>query len=145
MPEVLSAAGDESAAMARLHAGLDALCAQHATPRLVGTAGDSIEIPPSAFEALRVVVDAMARGQTITLVPVGKELTSQQAAELLLVSRPHLIKLLDRGEIPFHRVGHHRRIRVEDVLAYRGRRSDERERALAELARMSQDAGGYDA
>ena len=74
----------------------------------------------------------------------GQELTSQEAAGLLGVSRPHLIKLLDRGELPFHRVGTHRRIRIEDVLEYRERRRAERKAGLDELARLSEHLpGGY--
>lgn len=103
-----------------------------------------IGIPGSAFEALRLAVDAMSKGQTIVLAPQEEELTSQQAADLLRVSRPHLIKLLDEGQIPFHRVGTHRRVRLEDVLAYRRKRSEDRREKLDELTRLSEDfEGGY--
>ena len=113
-------------------------------PYLLGLDGERIELPDSAFEALRLVIEMLARGESITLVPHGKELTSQRAADMLRVSRPHLIKLLDRGELPFHRVGTHRRIRVEDVLAYRERRDSERKAALDELTRLSEELpGGY--
>lgn len=104
--------------------------------------GEMIGIPASAFEAL--VVDAMSKGQTIVLAPQEEELTSQQAADLLRVSRPHLIQLLDEGEIPFHRVGTHRHIRLEDILAYRRKRSEDRRAKLDELTRLSEDfEGGY--
>jgi excisionase family DNA binding protein len=111
---------------------------------LVGANGERTELPSSAVEALKLVVDALARGQSVTLVPQDKDLTSQEAADRLRVSRPHLIKLLDRGEIPFHRVGTHRRVRLEDVLAYRERRDAERAAALTELTRLSEELpGGY--
>jgi excisionase family DNA binding protein len=101
-------------------------------------------LPASAFAALKLVVDTMARGQAITLVPHGKELTTQEAADLLHMSRPHLIKLLDRGEIPFHRVGTHRRIGIQDVLAYQDRRAQTRKAELDELAHLSEELpGGY--
>src|ERR1700712_5225543 len=144
MYELFSPASDESDDIARLHEGIDALCAKHATPRLVGVDGTDVEIPPSIFDALKLAVDAMSRGATITLMPHGRELSSQEAADLMRVSRPHLIKLLDRGEMPFHRVGRHRRIRIEDVLAYLERRREERDLHLTELAQAAQDAGGYD-
>ena len=86
----------------------------------------------------------MADGRSITLVPHDKELTTQEAADILHVSRPHLIKLLDRGDLPFHRVGTHRRIRIEDVLTYRDRRDAERSAALDELTKLSEELpGGY--
>jgi excisionase family DNA binding protein len=111
---------------------------------LVGANGERTELPSSAVEALKLVVDALARGQSVTLVPQDKDLTSQEAADTLRVSRPHLIKLLDRGESPFHRVGTHRRVRLEDVLAYRERRDAERAAALTELTRLSEELpGGY--
>lgn len=111
---------------------------------VLGPGGDPIELPEPALKALRVVVDAMSRGQEITLIQHPRELTSQEAAGILHVSRPHLIKLLDRGELPFHRVGTHRRIKIEDVLAYRERRDGERRAALAELTRLSEELpGGY--
>jgi excisionase family DNA binding protein len=111
---------------------------------LAGPEGERVELPPSAVEALKVVIDALMRGQSVTLVSQDKELTSQEAADMLHVSRPHLIKLLDQGAMPFHRVGSHRRLRVEDVLAYRERRNAERKAALAELTRLSEELpGGY--
>jgi excisionase family DNA binding protein len=112
---------------------------------LVGPEGERIELPLSAVEALKVVVDALTRGQSVTLVSQDRELTSQAAADMLYMSRPHLIKLLDEGAIPFHRVGTHRRIRPEDVLAYRDRHDAERKAALDELARLSEELpGGYE-
>jgi excisionase family DNA binding protein len=111
---------------------------------LLGPDGERIELPPSAVEALKAVIDALMRGQSVTLISQDKELTSQGAADMLHVSRPHLIKLLDRGEIPFHLVGTHRRIRLEDVLAYQERRDAERDAALRELTRLSEGLpGGY--
>jgi excisionase family DNA binding protein len=113
-------------------------------PCVVSAGGVEIELPASALEGFRMVVDSMSRGQSITLIPQDKELTSQEAADVLLVSRPHLIKLLDDGEMPFRRVGTHRRLRIEDVLAYRDRRRAARDAALTELTRLSEELpGGY--
>ena len=111
---------------------------------LLGPDGERIELPDSALEALRVIIETMAQGRSIMLVPHDQELTSQEAADILHVSRPHLIKLLDLGELPFHLVGTHRRIKIEDVLTYRDRRDAERDAALRELTRLSEELpGGY--
>jgi excisionase family DNA binding protein len=104
----------------------------------------AVEVPASAFDALKFVVEAMAQGQTIVLMPRGRVLTTQQAADLLHMSRPHLIKLCDEGKLPFERVGSHRRLTIDDVLAFRDHRAEERREHLRELTRVSQEIeGGY--
>ena len=141
---VLRAASSEEDRFIELRDQIDALFGEAQKPCLLSPDGERIEIPESAFEALRIVIDAMADGRSITLVPHDKELTTQEAADILHVSRPHLIKLLDRGDLPFHRVGTHRRIRIEDVLTYRDRRDAERNAALDELTKLSEELpGGY--
>jgi excisionase family DNA binding protein len=112
--------------------------------RLVSPEGVEVEIPASAFAALQAIVRDMAQGLTITLIPHDKELTTKEAADILNVSRPFLVKLLDRGEIPYHRVGTHRRLNVEDVLAYRELRAKRRREKLRELTELSEQLeGGY--
>ena len=140
MPETVIRA--EPAELDRISALRDQIDAMLQGPHkayLIGPERERIELPLSAVEALKVVVDALTRGQSVTLVSQDKELTSQAAADMLHLSRPYLIKLLDQGAITFHRVGTHRRIRLEDVLAYRDRRDDERKAALDELARLSEE------
>jgi excisionase family DNA binding protein len=123
---------------------IDDIFREHGTARLVGPEGETMEIPASAFHALKLIVQSMARGQTMTLVPHGKELTTQEAADLLHVSRPHLIKLLDDGTIPHYKVGTHRRVRIEDILKYREHRACTRREKLDELTRLSEELpGGY--
>lgn len=140
----LHAAPEELADLRLLRTRLDELDAAQAPAALVGPDGERVSLPASAFAALRAVVDGMARGETLTLIPQGTELTTQQAADLLHLSRPYLVRLLDAGEIPHHRVGTHRRVRVEDVLAYRERRDGRRRDALRELTRLSEELpGGY--
>jgi excisionase family DNA binding protein len=81
---------------------------------------------------------------TVTLIPHDKELTTKEAADILNVSRPFLVKLLDRRDIPYHRVGTHRRLNVEDVLAYRDLRAARRREKLRELTELSEQLkGGY--
>ncbi len=102
---------------------------------------DSIKIPVSALKHLNTIMNLMAQGKAITVNPVDAEITTQEAADLLLVSRPYLVKLLENGKIPFHMVGSHRRIRLEDLLAYKKQMEKEREEALTELTRISQELG----
>jgi excisionase family DNA binding protein len=123
---------------------LDELFSHHQTAELVGPRGERTEIPASVFHALQLVVRGMAQGQTMTLVPHGHELTTQEAADLLHISRPHLYKLLEAGLLPYHYVGTHRRIKIEDVLAYQEERAERRRENLAELTRQAQELGGYD-
>jgi excisionase family DNA binding protein len=103
-----------------------------------------VEMPASAFDALKFVVEAMAHGQTIVLMPRGRVLTTQEAADLLHVSRPHVVKLCDEGVLGYEKVGSHRRLTIDDVLAYREARARERREHLRELTRVSQEIeGGY--
>ncbi|MCS4275229.1 excisionase family DNA binding protein [Mycetocola sp. BIGb0189] len=97
---------------------------------------DQVELPAEIYHVLVQVVDAMRRGLSVTVSPRGKTLTTQQTADLLGVSRPTVIKLLDEGRIPFERVGTHRRVTLTNVLEYRKRR---REEQYATLARLSTD------
>jgi excisionase family DNA binding protein len=86
----------------------------------------------------------MARGDSITVVPVGREVTTQQAADLLNVSRQYLVRLLEEKRIPFRRTGKHRRLRIEDVISFKEKRDKDRRAGLRELSRMTEEVGGYD-
>ena len=103
--------------------------------------GHQLEIPNSIYKVLVAAVGAMAQGNAVSIVPVHHELTTQQAAGLLGVSRPHLVKLVDAGEIPHHKTGSHRRIYFEDLMRYRGLRDAQRSEALRELTRKSAEYG----
>jgi excisionase family DNA binding protein len=94
---------------------------------------------------LERVVEVLARGDAITVVPVGKEVTTQQAADLLNVSRQYVVRLLDEGRIPFRKTGKHRRLRVEDVVAFKEKRDKDRRAGLRELSQLTQEFGGSDA
>ena len=98
-----------------------------------------IVIPSSAFRLLTDVLSQMALGNAVTLMPVHAELTTQQAADILNVSRPFLIGLIDDGKIPCRKVGTHRRIRFDDLMVYRQKIDQQRMQALEELAREAQE------
>ena len=117
---------------------------QRGACKLVGPSGETISIPESLFYVLERVAEVMARGDSITIVPIGQELTTQQAADLLNVSRQYLVRLLDDERIPFTKTGKHRRLRVEDVLKFKELRDRKRKAQLDELTRMSEEFGGYD-
>lgn len=108
-----------------------------------GKAAELVPVPPAAVELLVRILSEMAAGNSITLIPMHAELTTREAAAILNVSRPFLISLLENGTIPHRKVGTHRRIRAEDLLAFKRRSETERERAMDELATLSQEMGGY--
>jgi len=113
--------------------------------RLVGPKGESIPLPESVFYVLERVAEVLARGDSVTIVPVGREVTTQQAADLLNVSRQYLVRLLDEGRVPYRKVGKHRRLRVADVLTFRETRARDRRAGLRELSRLTGELGGYEA
>lgn len=111
--------------------------------RMVGPHGESVAIPHAVFALIGRMAELLAKGEAVTVVSINRELTTQQAADILNVSRQYLVRLLDSREIPFTRTGKHRRLRVIDVLAYKERRDLKRRAALDELTRLSQETGGY--
>ncbi len=119
----------------------------HRPARLVAADGNEIEIPAPIYTVLNQIVPLMAAGAAIQLVPIHQELTTQQAADLLNVSRPFLINLLNEGHIPYHRLGGdrtHRRVRFTDVMDYKKRRSEKRRAAFAEMVALGEEFGEYD-
>ena len=112
--------------------------------KLVTPQGSEIRLPYSILKALMEVVHEMARGNAVRVMPIHAELTTQQAAELLNVSRPFLVSLLEQGEIKYRKVGTHRRILLEDLIVYKDRRDRERLSALDELAKEDQRLGLYE-
>jgi excisionase family DNA binding protein len=113
-------------------------------PTLVGPDGEKIPLPPEVYEALRHVVQVMAQGKAVTVAPHNLLLTTQEAADLLGISRPTVIRVLERGDIPFTRPNRHRRVRLIDVLDYQQRASTSRQAALRTMTEISEDLGLYD-
>src|SRR5258708_7434031 len=103
-----------------------------------------LELPAGAVALLMDILEAMAAGRGVTLVPENAELTTVQAAGILNVSRPFLINLLEDNVLPHRKVGKHRRVRMEDVMAYKAKIDREREAVLDQIAREAQEQGmGY--
>lgn len=104
----------------------------------------TVELPREVLAVLVEVLGQIANGNGVRVVPVHAELTTQQAADILNVSRPHLVKLVESGAMPFHMVGTHRRIRLGDLLEYKARFEAEQDAHLAELTAEAQALGlGY--
>ena len=101
-------------------------------------------MPIGIFELILELLNQAAQGHSVTIIPSNKEFTTQEAADLLNVSRPFVIKLLEDGKIPFHKVGAHRRIKARDLMTYRRESEKESLEAFQELAKLSQKMGlGY--
>ena len=101
----------------------------------------TLKIPASAARLLVQILDEMSRGNAVKIVPVHAELTTQEAADLLNVSRPTLIQMLEAGKIPFRKVGTHRRVRMEQLMNYKRQLEADRRAALAELVAYDQEIG----
>jgi len=98
----------------------------------------SLQLPAKLFGILQTILDLMAKGKAFSLIPANTELTTQEAADMLNVSRPHIVKLLKEGVIPYKEVGTHRRILLEDLVVYSKDLKQKRKEALEELARLGQ-------
>jgi excisionase family DNA binding protein len=112
--------------------------------RLMTGSGEAVTLPDELRRVLTAVVSSMQHGQAVTLGPLAMRLTTQQAADLLGVSRPTLIKLLQDGRIPYETPNRHRRIRLVDLLAFQAARRTERRSSLGEMAREAQDLELYE-
>lgn len=102
-----------------------------------------VELPTSALTLLMSILGELAVGNAVQVVPVHAELTTQEAANILNVSRPHMVKLLEDGKLPFHKTGRHRRVLFADLMDYKHQRDNESSRAMQALADHSQELGLY--
>ena len=98
-----------------------------------------VELPTSALRLLVDILSELAEGNAVKVMPVHAELTTQQAADMLAVSRPHLVKLLENGELPFHKAGKHRRIRLTALMAFKAERDRASAEAMEALADQAQE------
>jgi excisionase family DNA binding protein len=112
--------------------------------RLVGPGDRTMILPGALYEVLLEAARQLAQGNAVSIIPVARELTTQEAAAILNVSRPHVVSLLETGKIPFHKVGTHRRIQLRDLLAFKQVRDRERRAALQAMVDEAQDEGIYE-
>ena len=113
-------------------------------PQLTSPDGPPIEVPETLYKILVDVVEQLLAGRAVAVLPQSLELTTTQAADMLQVSRPFLTELLKSNEIPFHTVGTHRRVKLEDVVRYAHAREAQREQALGAMIQEADEAGLYD-
>lgn len=110
----------------------------------VQVGGETLRLPKSVGDLLYHLLTEMGRGNAVTIFPVHAELTTQEAADYLSVSRPYLIRLLEEGRLKFSMVGTHRRVKLSDLTEYRRKAEEERRRVMEELAAQAQELGmGY--
>jgi excisionase family DNA binding protein len=133
----------EESELARTSSRLLAACIGHGkTARLRVIDGDGvIEVPVAALRMLVDILTNMAAGNAMSLVPIHAELTTQQTADFLNVSRPYVVGLLERGELAHHKVGTHRRVRFSDLMAYKQAQLAKSKARLGELAKLDQELG----
>jgi excisionase family DNA binding protein len=138
--EVSALAADASR---RLFRAIGASQKETCVVRFENAPDEPVVLPAAAVRLLGALLTELAKGNAVTLMPLHAELTSQEAADLLNVSRPFLVSLLESGQLPHHKVGTHRRVRFADLLTYKRRRDAESEAAMSELAALSQDMKLY--
>ncbi len=145
----VTAAPGERAEVEELLRALDDLLRSRAggpvRGEFVGRRGRHAPVPGSVVHVLERIAQAMARGDAVAVVPLGRDLTTQQAADLLNVSRQYLVRLVDEGRIPAGKTGKHRRLRLADVLTFKEKRDKARKASLRALTRATEAAGGYEA
>lgn len=111
---------------------------------VVGAKGRKVQLPRPVVGLLDEILKNLQAGKAVSIVPEHQELTTQRAANMLGVSRPFMVRLLEEDELPFHMVGSHRRVYLKDVLAYKATRDKERHSSIVRMARMEKKAGTYD-
>ena len=105
---------------------------------------EKIKIPLSALKLLGDILKAMGQGKLISIVPVATEMTTQAAAEFLGCSRPHLVKLLEEGKIPFTKVGKHRRIKFDDIIQFKNKMKEQQKQNIIDIMNFDEEKGLYD-
>lgn len=127
-----------------LEESLKSLSKKDTTEIEIEETAQKIIVPTMALQLLSRILKDLGEGRPVQIVPIAAEMTTQAAAEMLGCSRPHVVKLLEQGSIPFTKIGKHRRIRYEDVMKYRLAMKEQQKRSLKDMMRDDEDAGLYD-
>ena len=147
-PSPITASEDEHDNIVRLFESLNIDKGAHALDsriyKLIGPQGESVELPESVLALLQRMIEILQRGDAVTLAPVHKELTTQQAADILNVSRQYMVRLLEQGKLPHTKTGTHRRVRLDDLMRFKATRDAARLEGLDQLSALSQEYGGYE-
>ena len=117
---------------------------QAGSVNVVGAKGRKVPLPGVVASLLDEILKNLQAGKAVSIVSEHQQLTSQRAANILGVSRPFMVRLLEEGRLEFHMVGSHRRVYLQDLLTYKKRRDEARHDAIVRMARMEMDAGTYD-
>ncbi len=135
---------DDVETLQRLEMLLEKMAQGDRLSTFVDPDGQTVALPASLYHILRRVVPLLAHGESVAVVPTQTDMTTQEAADFLNMSRPSLVKLLEDGTIPHSKVGTHRRVRFVDVLAYKKQRSEGRKELLNEMLAVAQEHNAYD-
>ncbi|MDP2661756.1 MAG: helix-turn-helix domain-containing protein [Dehalococcoidia bacterium] len=148
--ETITAPEGVQGAMGRLHKLFEKIEEKEAqqpslaiTVTLGGEGSGKVELDKQSVDLLRHFFSLLAAGDPLAIVPMTRQLTTQEAADLLHVSRPYFIRLLDKGEIPYTRTGKHRRIQVSDLLTFKRKFDAKRMQAIDHITQLSQELGSY--
>ncbi len=139
----ITARAEDRPALIKLEDLFDHLEPESTSFQLVSNSGAAIDIPTPVFNLMHQIVYELLQGNSITIVPIHKELTTQEAADILNVSRQYLVELLDTQVIPHTKVGTHRRIRFSDLMNYKNDRDAKRQQGLSRMTKKSQQLGLY--
>ncbi len=127
-----------------LEESLKSLSKKDTTEIEIEETAQKIIVPTLALQLLSRILKDLGEGRPVQIVPIAAEMTTQAAAELLGCSRPHVVKLLEQGKIPFTKIGKHRRVRYEDVMKYRKAMKEAQRQLLKDMMRDDEEAGLYD-
>jgi excisionase family DNA binding protein len=139
----ITARAEDRPALIKLEDLFDHLEPESTSFQLVSNSGAAIDIPTPVFNLMHQIVYELLQGNSITIVPIHKELTTQEAADILNVSRQYLVELLDTQVIPHTKVGTHRRIRFSDLMNYKNDRDAKRQQGISRMTKKNQQIGLY--